>query len=320
MNSSGSSLIHSNILDRFARLNANGRLAHAYLFIGPKGIGKSETAREVAKLVNCTASGGFKPGCACESCRKIDAGSHPDIYIVRREEEREELRTELIRDLMERFSLRVWEGRARVGIIVDANEMNAVSQSVFLKTLEEPSPRTLLILTTSQAGLLLPTIVSRCQPVHFFPLGDAELADQIKSEYHVGSVEASILARFGEGSPGRSRELGSEFLKKKNAMIDRFVFSRDGDGAIKAYCADRDSAREFLGVLLAFFRDVALMRRGTGPEFLVNADRAPEIKRLGAKYSDDDVDQILAQTLMALRGVGEYMNVKVSVTLLKEMI
>lgn len=320
MHSEHVALIHQKILDRFFRLNANGRLAHAYLFTGTKGIGKGETAREIAKLVNCVEPGGFRTGCVCASCRKIEAGNHPDVFVVRRQEDKQELGIEQVRDLMERFTLRVWEGRMRVGIILNAEEMNNFSQSVFLKTLEEPAPRTLILLTTSQSGLLKPTIVSRCQPVYFFPPGKAVLAEWIKNEYHVGFDEAEILARLGEGSPGHAREMGPGFLQKKNGMIDSFVFSRDGEPAIKAYCADRESARIFLEVLLTFFRDVALARRGVGTQDLVHSDRAEEIRALAARYTEEDVDNILAQTLAAIRGVGEYMNVKVAVMLLKEMI
>ncbi|NTV29296.1 MAG: DNA polymerase III subunit [Candidatus Omnitrophica bacterium] len=312
-------LIHNNILERFARLNTSGRLAHAYLFVGPAGIGKRDTARAVAKLVNCLAPGGFRPGCDCASCRKTEAGNHPDVYVVHREADRQELRAELIRDLMERFNLRVWEGRMRVGIILNAEDMNTVAQSVFLKTLEEPAPKTLLILTASQSGLLLPTIVSRCQPVYFFQLGYAELAEWIKNEYHVEPVEAAALARFGQGSPGRVRELGPGFLGTRNGIIDEFIMARDGESAVKAYCADRDSARIFLEVILTFFRDVTLIRRGLGAEYLIHADRIEAARTLAARYSDEDLDRIVEQAVSAIRGAGEYMNVKVAVMLLKEL-
>jgi DNA polymerase-3 subunit delta' len=309
------------ILERFAKLKSQGRLAHAYLFVGPNGIGKSETALAVAKLMNCLDPSGFRPGCNCVSCHKIGAGNHPDIHIVvRDEEEKTVITAEQMRDLINRLELRAMEGTVKVAIIKEADELSVDGANIFLKTLEEPNRDTLLILTTAAPERLLPTVTSRCHQVFFFPMGNMELARWVQNEYHTGSLEAGILAHLSQGSPGRARELGLDLVKVKNDMVDRFILARADNAVIKEYCADKESSRAFLEVVLSFFRDVLFVKRGLGVEFLVHADRVAELKKLANNYSEDDLGQIIGQTLTAIRGIRENMNVKVAVTLLKEMI
>jgi len=313
--------IHHSVLERFAKLKSQGRLAHAYLFTGPSGIGKGETALAVAKLINCQDPSGFRPGCTCASCHKIDAGNHPDIYsIIRDEKEKTVITAEQMRDLIGRLGLRAMEAKIKVAIIQEADELSADGANIFLKTLEEPSRDTLLILTTSVPERLLATVTSRCHQVFFFPMGNAELARWVQNEYHTGSLEAGILAQLAQGSPGRVRERGVDLLAMKNEMIDRFILARADAGVIKQYCEDKESARTLLEVVLSFFRDVLFVKRGLGMEFLVHADRVAEVKKFAGQYSEDDLGQIIGQALTAIRGIRENMNIKVAVTLLKEMI
>lgn len=317
---STANLVHSNIVSRFQTLTARGRLAHAYLFIGPKGIGKKETALEVARLVNCVAPDGYKPGCTCSSCTKIKNGNHPDVYLVARvDEDKTVISAEQIRDLIDRLELRAMEARIKVAIVENAEEMSIDCANIFLKTLEEPNRQTLLILTTSAADRLLPTVLSRCQQVLFFPLSHGELAEWVKNEYHVESPDAQILARLADGSPGLAREQGKDFIRKKNEIINRFILGPADDATIKAYCGDRDQARQFLGIVLTFFRDVAMIRRGASGS-IVHTDRMSDLTRLAHQYSDSDLDGIISQTVSAIKGIKEHMNVRISVTLLKEMI
>ncbi|MBF0485305.1 MAG: DNA polymerase III subunit [Candidatus Omnitrophica bacterium] len=319
--------VHTAILERFYRLKSSKRLAHAYLFIGPKGIGKSETALAVARLLNCEKETPVGEACDCPSCRKIDCGNHPDMYRIKRPEDKSTIPVELFRDVIERLQLRPIEARVRVCLVEDVDEVRAEAGNVFLKTLEEPRADTLLILTTSVPEAVLKTVVSRCHQVFFFPLSDRELADWLQIEYHESSSEAGeaakavILAKLSRGSPGRAKDLGLEFLQEKNEIIDCFILSpRLEDAFLKSYTSDKETARKFLEVLLTFFRDVALVKRGLGEAALIHADRAGDLKKLASRYTEADLAGIVAEIVSAMRGIKENMNVKVAVTLLKEMI
>ncbi|MBF0619787.1 MAG: DNA polymerase III subunit delta', partial [Candidatus Omnitrophica bacterium] len=239
------SLVHHHVLERLSRLNAAGKLAHAYLFTGPRGIGKAETALALAQVVNCAEGGTDVLSCGCASCRKIAGGNHPDIYIVEKLEDKSEILIDQLRALMSRLELRAAEAKVKVAIIKDAELLRLEAANAFLKTLEEPRPGTLLILTTADPRNVLGTIASRCHEARFFPLSHDALAEHLKNEYDVSLVDAGVLAFFAEGSPGRAGELGADFLERKNLALNEFIFGRFDEALIKKY-GDKEAARELL--------------------------------------------------------------------------
>ena len=156
----------------FQRSLANNRLAHAYLFTGDALEDMELAARELAKAVNCespTKQGGCD---RCDACRKIDAatppgGQHPDVQWIRPESKSRVIVIEQTRDLEKSLQLKPTMGRMKVGVIVEADRINTSAANSFLKTLEEPPDRSLLLLLTAAPGQLLETVRSRCQRVQF---------------------------------------------------------------------------------------------------------------------------------------------------------
>jgi DNA polymerase-3 subunit delta' len=171
------------------------RIAPAYLFVGPPNVGKSRVAHEFAKAVNCTghgpslfgdeAEGDPANACdQCDSCRRIDRDSHPDVRLVRPQakvqaagdEEAKDMviegamiTTEQIGDLINQANLKASQSRRKIFIVCSAESMNPASANRLLKTLEEPPGDTTLVLTTQNLSGLLPTIISRCQSLTFRP-------------------------------------------------------------------------------------------------------------------------------------------------------
>jgi DNA polymerase-3 subunit delta' len=313
------SLVHSSILERFRALVKNERLAHAYLFTGPSGVGKVETALAVARLVNCLDKG--EEDCPCPSCTKVRNGNHPDILVLKKLEDKKEIIIAQVREeVIPKFSMRALEGRVKVLIVKEADLMNAEASNAFLKTLEEPTRHTLIILTAAVPGKLFRTITSRCHEVRFFPFGYARLVTHLENEYDVAAREADILAKFSGGSPGRAIELKEDFIARKNALLEEFVFRSASEAVLKKFSAEKDSARELCEVLLAFYRDVLFAQTGAGDEAFFHRDRAQDIRRLAAKYSIEDVERILAQVVKTMEALKESFNVKIALTLLKETI
>jgi DNA polymerase-3 subunit delta' len=313
------SLVHSDILERFRVLLKNQRLGHAYLFTGPSGVGKGETALAVARLVNCLEKG--EEDCTCPSCTKIRNSNHPDVLVLAKPEDKTEIIIRQVREeIIPKFSMRALEGRYKVLIVKEADLMNAEASNAFLKTLEEPTQHSLIILTTAVPGKLFRTITSRCHEVRFFPLGHAALATSLKNEYDVASLEALILMKFSGGSPGRAVQLGKDFVARKNALLEEFVFRSASEAVLKKFSSEKDSARELCEVLLTFYRDILLAQTGAEDEAFFHRDRAEDIRRLAARYSVDEVERILAQVVKTMEALKESFNVKIALTLLKEMI
>lgn len=205
-----------------------GRIAHAYLFVGPPNVGKALVAMEFARALNCDGAGpslfGDAPAAApgeacdqCESCRLIARGAHPDVHLVRplakvqsQEEgaqdvvmEGAQITTEQIGDLISQANMKASRARRKVFVIASAEAMNQTSANRLLKTLEEPPGDTTLILTTANLSGLLPTIISRCQNLSFRPALHAEAERALQERFpavdaaSVRSVVALSGGRFG---------------------------------------------------------------------------------------------------------------------------
>jgi DNA polymerase-3 subunit delta' len=211
---------HDFIKGALARAAREGRVAHAYLFAGPSGVGKKLVALGFAKLLNCRLSeSGDGAPCRCPSCTKVDRGVHPDVFIVEYKGARD-IRVEQIREeVEERVSMPPFEGRFKVGIVDDAHRMNPSAQNAFLKTLEEPPAGTVLILVTSQPESLLPTIRSRCQRYEFSSLPDSLIAQEVASRLGLSVEDAGAVARLAQGSMAKALRLDEALLALRSEVL-----------------------------------------------------------------------------------------------------
>jgi DNA polymerase-3 subunit delta' len=205
---------HEAQIRAFERVVQRGRLAHAYLFTGPSGIGKRLFAEELAKALLCEGRiGESLQACDhCPSCVQIAAGTHPDFFTASRPEESLELPIAVMREFCQQFALKAARGRGKAAILDDADHLNEESANCFLKTLEEPPPRSALFLIGTDAERLLPTIVSRCQVVYFQPLAEETVCELLRAR---GVEDESLirrLARLSNGSPGQALTLADPAL------------------------------------------------------------------------------------------------------------
>lgn len=218
---------------------SRGRLAHAYLFAGPPGIGKSRFARIFAQCLLCHRHQDLDvDACGeCSSCRQIDAGSHPDFFRISCPEGKNEIpveaflgkgeergRTGLIHDL----SLRPMAGDRRIAIIDDANSMNDEGANGMLKTLEEPPPNSVLILVAENLDGVLPTIRSRCQLIRFAALPTSDVAELLL-EQEIASTpeEAQAAAAMSDGSLQLATQLLNPGLRTLREQLYQCLGSAD---------------------------------------------------------------------------------------------
>jgi len=161
-------------IELLQRSLARQRLGHAYLFSGDNLEHLELVARTLAQTLNCERRRGNQaiagpPDCCdeCLSCRKIDGSTHPDVQWVRPESKSRVIIIDQMRDLMQTIFLKPTEAEYKVAVIVGADRLNPQAANAFLKTLEEPPPRSVLILLSTEPGRILETILSRCLRLSF---------------------------------------------------------------------------------------------------------------------------------------------------------
>ena len=215
---------HDELADYFRGVVRRERLASTYLFVGPAGIGKRAFARQLARALLCQSpTGDPLQACGgCQSCRLADSSSHPDLLEVCRPKDKNTLPIELFigdrahrgqEGLCHHLWLKPFLGGKRVAIIDDADYLSQESANCLLKTLEEPPPRSLLILIGTSPSRQLPTIRSRAQLVRFQPLPpDTVQRLLVSTGLITDASEAVRLAKVSQGSLQRAMELADPKL------------------------------------------------------------------------------------------------------------
>lgn len=190
-----------------------GRLGHAYLFVGPAGVGKRRFATEFAKALLCEAPPAEFAACdRCPACAQVAAETHPDFAVVRKPDDKLELPVEVTREACAGLGLKPVRGGRKVTVVEDADDFNDESANCLLKTLEEPPPGAVLVLLATAVERQLPTVLSRCQVVRFHPLSSADLKLVLLDHQVTDPAVRDRAARLGGGSPGRALALTDEGL------------------------------------------------------------------------------------------------------------
>lgn len=207
----------------------SGRIRHAYLFTGPESVGKRTLALRFARALNCESAP--EPGqfCgACRVCELVDLEQHPDLHIVESEADTRELHVDQVRTLQRQLALTPVESRWRVALLPSFEEAVASSQAnaanALLKTLEEPPPHVILLLTANSKEALLPTVVSRCEilPLRKVPLEELE---QALLKRGVAHKQAALYAAIAYGRPGIALDLVRDPTRaeQRAAMLEDFA-------------------------------------------------------------------------------------------------
>ncbi|HLQ43497.1 MAG TPA: DNA polymerase III subunit, partial [Planctomycetaceae bacterium] len=217
---------HGERVERFRRAIRRNRLSHAYVFAGPEGIGKRLFARTLAQCLFCQrhADEELLACGTCSACKQVLAGTHPDLHEVGRKSGKSELTIDLFlgppenrgrEGLCYDLSRLPMAADRKIAIIDDASAMNDESANAFLKTLEEPPPKALIVLIAENLDALLPTIRSRSQTVRFDPLSPTDLADlMLQLEWVKDRPEAAALAELSDGSLAVAAQLLDPALRE----------------------------------------------------------------------------------------------------------
>lgn len=278
---------HERIVEVLRRSLRNNKTAHSYLFEGVPGCGRRKTALALIQALFCQILPDDACG-TCPSCRKIAGGNHPDIHLLAPLPDKRDISVDQLRELQRDLSLRPYEAPRKACILEPAERMNISSANSLLKTLEEPPGDALLILITENAGMLLPTIRSRCQLIRFAPLPPEHLLTLLEQR-GMPPETATLLAPMAGGSLQRALELDNETLvTRREAVLKRLAqldINHIGSvfDAAEELSGNRDATLELLDMLLSFFRDAVHL--GAGSSQIVNRTVRPAIESIAARRS-----------------------------------
>jgi len=282
-----------------------GRLAHAYLFSGPRISELESMAATLAKVLNCLDRQDDADGADCCDrclvCRKIDSGNHPDFHWLRPESKLRQIKIEHTRDLMAGIHLKPSEARFKVAVISGVDRFNVPAANAFLKTLEEPPPRSVLILLSTEPQRVVDTIVSRCLRLEFAATG----------MHRIDSSWISWLTEFAGMASGRNHGLLDRYrllgllLKKLSEIkgdIEKEMSSKsplerfdDIDTELKERWEQESSAAiegeyrrqrtDLLAGLHWWLRDVWLQTLASAPELLSLPELAESTRLLAQRLT-----------------------------------
>ena len=311
---------HRRLKRLLARAVRSGTLPPSLVFAGPEGVGKKRTALALAQALNCLGpvgdeETGEQDGCGtCASCSRIARGLHPDVVVVKRPDDKNEIVVAQARELVRQVGYRPFEGRSRVVIIDGADEMGSDSQDALLKTLEEPPARSVFVLVTSRPNLLSTTVRSRCCVLRFAPVPAAEIAASLEASHGFTTGDARAAAALSGGSFARAigarageeaqaRGIAAAVLMETARTSDvraRLAVSsallkpvarkgRDSEKEGKGAGADRESVAGRLRALGSLLRDLAVVTTRAPDTALVNLDLRADLESLARDYDRDRI-------------------------------
>ena len=252
------------------------RLPHAFLFSGAEQLGKRTLAVEFVKFINCLSdqAGDKKPCQVCRNCQDISKNIFPDFIFIKpsgkKIESKQEIKISQIKNLIEKLSLRPYSSFFKIAVLDNAHLMNKEAQNCFLKFLEEPKGKSILILITEFPDMLLPTILSRVQEVKFFPVKSREIKNYFL-EQKISEKKAEEFSSLSFGKPGRALNfyLNPEKLEREKKLISDILKLSQSELSfrfryVKSFSdLSPDKLKEILDVWLIYFRSM-LFRRLSG--------------------------------------------------------
>jgi DNA polymerase-3 subunit delta' len=319
------------VIDILSRAIREDKVAQSYLFYGPDGVGKYTTALYFGMAINCLSVMERRPCGTCASCRKFLSYSHPDLtyifptpnleislegeikqekhlieykaYIAQKAEHpwkefffsgNTEIRIGSIRMLQHRINLSPNEGNRKIYIIEHADQMNVKTANAFLKTLEEPPPDTVIILTSTRPNALLPTILSRCQKIAFNALTRQVIEEELINSRALSTIEAKTFARIAGGNLEKALQLSESDAASSREEALRFlemILQNDDLEAMKFATHYKSSKTqnqlsEIIAYLIIWISDLAYLQNL--PQEIVNLDRTELLERFYHRNSAVD--------------------------------
>ena len=313
---------HEWVVELLERQQAADRVPQALLLAGPASVGKTSLARFFAQSLNCWEPSS-RPCGTCLSCRKIDSGNHPDVRIFDREDEA--IKIDSIRELQRELSLSPVEGRFRVVVLSHFERATRSAANALLKTLEEPAPQVVIVLTVTDPGALLPTIVSRCQVITLRALPAEDIFAALLDRWQIPEPDARLLAQLASGRPGWAIRVieDPDMLERREQQVRQLLAllsMNRVDRLAYALALSRDplELQEVMNLWLTIWRDILLLRSGSQAT-ITNLDRQTILQEIVNHVSLSQAAETVARLRQALLDLEHNVNARLSleVTFLK---
>lgn len=289
----------------------NGRVVHAYLLIGPEGVGKTLTANLMARALLCEADA---PPCGqCVSCRQFTEQNHPDFFLV--VPDGISIKIDQIRTLQEKIALAPYLSKRRVILLDDADKMTAQSANALLKTLEEPPGEVVFLLVAANRRALLDTIVSRTAVISFQPIQAVEI-EQFLQARAVAPSQAQAIARLSQGSIAKALQYIEEdglFFRNKAAELlkpyDLEQLFQSGDllGAL-----ERMQLLALLAHLETLLRDLLIFHDDEEKQLICNVDLEDLLANLVNHWPPGRIFSVLKRLGETRKAVAANANAKLT--------
>lgn len=325
------------------------RSAHAFLITGPHSIGKTTLARALAKRLLCLRSDtsaaqsmlfgetiSAEPPCnECRACVKTTKGVNPDIMLLEgvpsrdfynkhgstappRASDREKriVLVDQMREMEKWLATAPFESRYKIGIVRRFEDANEEAQNAFLKTLEEPPSHAVLILTAQDAGLLLPTIVSRCQPLTLRPLPVETVERALVEKWNASTADAQLLARVSGGRLGWAvRALNTpQLLETRREALDTLnALAREGRAErisrAEKIAKESGALPQLFETWQTWWRDVLLLSQNENAR-VTNVDYGAPLAQHARQFTVAEIQRALDATRIAARQLGQNANAR----------
>ncbi len=327
-------LAQDHIVDHFNKAIKTDHLSHAYIFTGQEGVGKALLAKEFAKTLNCKNVEYDSCG-SCQNCIRIEVRNHPDVFWTEREEKAKFIKIENIRNLQNSVRLSPLESDYKVFIIKEADRMNEEASNCLLKTLEEPSPNTIIILIASTMTPIKDTIRSRCQIIRFQPIPSHIIESQLTRKSDADANKIGWISRFCNGSLGDALhmlddnhyEINNDIVTRMTeSNLDNLVFAEE---VINPYLSNGDSLEEkrqilksILHCILQLYRDLLMVKVMSGYDVqqekmsLFNAGREDSLQKHAKYLTQEQIMCVIDEILESIK----YIDLNLNINLLVENI
>ena len=322
---------HRNVVNFLQKSLTTKQLSQAYIFYGPSHIGKTTVAKYFIKSILCEHSGAFDKAVPCEDCsccRQIEAGTHPDFFEVdiERDKKTEKLNKnisiEQIKGMQSRLNHCSFLNSYKIALIHGAEFLSEKAHNALLKTLEEPSAKSIIIMLTDEFESLPKTVVSRCQSVQFLRVGSNEIK-KFLLERGVEQKEADELTRLAGGQVGAAinfleeperlenyKKAAEEFIEIfQKGINERFLFAEQILDNRKKSFYQRDNLAELLNIWNGIIRDI-LLHKSEGEHLIKNKQFSFNIKEMAERYSVDYLAGVLENIKQAKNFLADNVNPK----------
>lgn len=320
---------HEHTVNTLRRAIASQRVRHAYLFTGPEHVGKTLLARRFAQTLLCTdgsisAASPFpqNPCHTCLSCRKVLHFNHPDVHYIARPPDKQFILIDQVRALQSDSARKTLEGRRNIFIIEGMHEMNVQAANCLLKTLEEPEPDVILLLTAPDPGMLLPTILSRVQQVPMHLLTTAQIRQALQERWHAADEDAALISALAAGRMGWAVQAieNEDLLSERQTQLETLT-RLPTLGRVQRFdlaqklSAESDKIKGMLELWLLWWRDLVFAAHNC-PDLVVNVDMRSLLQKHAARISVTESLRMIHNILRTLEALDQNVNARMALEVL----